>query len=61
MSSAVFDDIPIGRRFIAASGVTYKKISKLRAQIVKDPRGRSIEKGAATVAFYKTNVELILD
>ena len=61
MASAIFDDIPIGRKFIAASGVTYKKISKTRAQSVKDADGNSIQNGDTTILFYKTGIELTLE
>jgi len=54
----IFADVPIGRDFIAPSGVRYKRISKVNAKAITDSNNITIVDGKTTVKFYKTNILL---
>jgi len=53
-----FSEVPIGRSFIAPSGVLYKKESKVSAVPIRNANGITIENGNSTVKFYKTDLVL---
>jgi len=58
--SLTFSEVPIGRSFIAPSGVLYKKESKISAKPIRDANSVEITNGSLTVKFYQTKILLEL-
>ena len=56
-----FDRVNIGKKFLAPSGITFKKISVVYCIPVIDANKKAIANGEKTASFYSTKIVLETD
>lgn len=56
MTLVTFDQIQVGRRFKAASGIIYLKSSNEAAKPVQKANGEAVTNGRITTIFYNTKL-----
>ena len=59
-TTAVFNDIQIGKSFKTPTQITYQKVSSTQAKPIKDVKGNPIANGLVSSVFYNSNMVLVV-
>ena len=55
---STFDEIPIGKKFKTAAGITYTKLSKKECQVYRNAKGDEPSVKKIITNLYNTKVQL---